>query len=140
MISTGDPIFSTWKNHTIFSTSIFDHFLHLDWTFLKNTKISTTALLWENTIFSTHFRGKYQILHTFRFQIINILYHRYRFWPQWGWIYYRFVVSLNVTVTIKDRDSPVPRLNIPVFTFRALLYRLMAFQHYSPELQLDSKN
>ena len=63
----GDPIFSTWKNHTIFSTSIFDHFLHLDRTILENTKISTTALLWENTIFSTYFWGKYQILHTFRF-------------------------------------------------------------------------
>ena len=50
----GDPIFSTWKNHTIFSTSVFDNFLHLDRTIWKNTKISTTALFWENTVFSTY--------------------------------------------------------------------------------------
>ena len=147
----GDPIFSTWKNHTIFSTSIFDHFLHLDWTFFEK---------YQNLHYGTFVR-KYHFLHPFSRKIpnsphvsipddkysvpkkkyyLNSNNDRYRFWPQRGWIYYRFVVSLNVTVTIKDRDSPVPRLNIPLFTFRALLYRLMAFQHYSPGLQLDSKN
>ena len=63
----GDPIFSIWKNHTIFSTSIFDQFLHLERTIWENTKIFTTTIFLENTVLSTYFLRKYRVLHTFRF-------------------------------------------------------------------------
>ena len=53
-----------------FSPSRF--FLHLDRTIWESTKISTTALFRENTVFSTYFMRKYRILHTFRFSMIRI--------------------------------------------------------------------